>query len=209
MTGTKVLKKQCLILKKIVNEARISRQKRKEKVIDMLKEYRDVPNIKNKLGVDVPVFMISINEDVREATIQAMTSKGYKDIYAKEHLQEFIDYVFDFHREKFGEDHGANLCKDDNDVWKMYMKHKYNHIKKIVHLRGKNTAIDLFDYPEDFIYAGVYLKTYYDEEKIDTESSEVKIFHVHPAYHGGMETFELSFDDFKKIQEKFNSIMNQ
>ena len=75
MTGTKVLKKQCLILKKIVNEARISRQKRKEKVIDMLKEYRDVPNIKNKLGVDVPVFMISINEDVREATIQAMTSK--------------------------------------------------------------------------------------------------------------------------------------
>lgn len=67
----------------------------------MLKEYRDVPNIKNKLGVDVPVFMISINEDVREATIQAMTSKGYKEIYAKEHLQEFIDYVFDFHREKF------------------------------------------------------------------------------------------------------------
>ena len=173
--------------------------------MDMLKEYRDVPNIKNKLGVDVPVFMIDINEDVRETTIQAMASKEYEDIYAKEHLQEFIDYVFDFHREKFGEEHEANLCKDDNDVW----KHKYNHIKKIVHLRGENTAIDLFDYPKDFIYAGVYFKTYYDEEKIDTESSEVKIYHVHPACHNGLETFELSFDDFKKIQEKFNLIMNK
>lgn len=175
----------------------------------MLKDYRDVPNIKNQFGVDIPAFMIDINEDVREITIQVMESKGYNDIYAQEHLQEFINYVFDFHREKFGEDHEANLCKDDNDTWKMYMRHRYNHIKNVVHLRGKDTAIDLFDCPEKNIYCGVYLKTYHDESEIDMDSSEVKIFHVNPACHDGLETFDLSFDDFKKIQEKFNLIVNQ
>ncbi len=171
----------------------------------MLKDYRDVPNIKNQFGVYIPVFMIHMEGDTRESAIQSMNEKGYKDIYAPEHLQEFVDYVFDFHKVEFGEEHEANLCEDDNDVWKMFMKNKYNHIKKIVH-RKEEMAIDIFDEPNTYRYIGVKIKPSYENGELDTECSEITLYHVDPYCHDGMENESLSFDDLKVIMDKINLV---
>ena len=171
----------------------------------MSKDYRDVPNIKNQFGVYVPVFMIHMEGNTRETAIQSMNEKGYKDIYAPEHLQEFVDYVFDFHKAEFGEEHEANLCEDDNDVWKMFMKNKYNHIKKIVH-RKEEMAIDIYDEPKTFRYIGVKIKPYYENGELDTECSEITLYHVAPYCHDGMENESLSFDDLKAIMDKINLV---
>ena len=170
----------------------------------MLKDYSNVPNIKNQFGVDVPVFMINMYGNTRESTIQKMKSKGYKDIYAPEYHQEFINYVFTFHKEEFGKEHEANLCKSDADVWQMYMKNKFNHIKNIVH-RKKGT--DIYELPNDYIYMGAFTSVWYDEnDVIDMESSEIKLYHVHPDCNDGMETMEFSLDEFSKIQDLLNKI---
>lgn len=171
----------------------------------MLKDYRDVPNIKNQFGVYIPAFMIHIKDNIREMTIQSMNEKGYQDIYAPEHLQEFIDYVFDYHRIEFGSEHEANCCESDDDTWKMYMRNKYNHIKKIVHRKEEN-AIDIFDSPKSFQYMGVKIKPYYENGQLDTETSEITLYHVDPYCHDGMESDSLSFSDLKAIMDKIDLI---
>lgn len=169
----------------------------------MLKEFKDVPSIVNKHGIIVPAFMIRVAKNVYEFVCSTMIDEGLP----VDDLQLKYDRIFKHYEEVLHEEHEVNKCTSDEEVWKMHMTHKYNAVKRIIHRGNKDYGVDLYDLgPDNLIYCGARISLAYDSGKIDTEASEVRLYDVHPAYHDGMRRFDISFEDFKKICDKIETL---
>lgn len=174
----------------------------------MLAGYENSPKVRNQYGVEVPLCMIHIDAEVHVEAVNKVEKKHSGDPYS-ENVQEFGEFVFEHHKKKFSEEHEANLCKDDDEVWRMHMKHRYKHLKEMVHRKGKDTAVDLFDYPDDSIYMGAYVQKSNVNGKLSQIESSVQVYHVHPAFtkNDGFHFFEIYLDDFQRLAEKVNEVL--
>lgn len=175
----------------------------------MLKGYENSNYVVNQYEVCIPVSMIYMDDEIRNTVKAEMKRNGI--IYNRDSIkwrQEYIDLYFKMHKEITGVEHEANTVKSDDELWKMYMKHRYESIKRIVH-RRKELAIDIWDYPDHNQYYGAKVKPYYDKNNVlDLELSEVCLYHVDPFMRdsNGLRQEFLGFDDVIKLHEIISNI---
>ena len=149
--------------------------------------------VKNQIGIEIPMYMITIDKEIR---INARKEINCKDETRKVH-QSFIEAVFRLHKEKYGADHEANLCKSEDDVWRMYVKNRYLSTKNMI---ARKNGITILDMPEELYYVGAYIQTYPDKNgNIDYDDTDVKIYDVHPALDKGYQIIEFTLEEFGKL----------
>lgn len=171
----------------------------------MLEKYKNSPKFKNQYGIEVPIFMIHIDRDLYDISWDIAEEKRKQG-----DRRSYIDFAIELYKEKYGEEHEANQCKSEKDVITMHRKNVYNHIKKIVHKRGKGDAIDIYDNKHDFDYTGAYIKILRNKTgEIDMEESEVQIYSVNKFCENDFENNFIPLNEFKLISDKLSEILKR
>lgn len=167
----------------------------------MLEKFKNRKCCVNQFGVKIPVTIIHTNAKIRDMVWEEKFSGMYTNYDEETLSQKLWERYFELHKKILGEEHEANMCTSDDDVYRLMYKNEYNYAKSRV--TNSEFGIELINDEENLIYKGIII--YPNYKGLNKKLSSVTVYDINSNTDTN-QFIKFTVNEFEKIQSIIKSI---